>query len=131
MFIEYLSLSCSHAGLNWNAVPTMVSAPNPPLPPDLESKRKPPKKRQELPPKKSEFKWCIYIALLSKALYVHYIHPFTHTFIHRWRRKPCKAPTAHREQCGVQSLAQGHFDINSGGARIRTGNPSGFIPFVF
>ena len=36
-------------------------------------------------------KWCIfYIAPLSKALY---IHPFTHTFIHRWRRKPCKAPT--------------------------------------
>ena len=35
-------------------------------------------------------KWTTYIALLSKALYnVLLIHPF----IHRWQRKPCKAPT--------------------------------------
>ncbi|XP_039542240.1 THAP domain-containing protein 3-like [Pimephales promelas] len=44
-----------HAGLNWNAVPTMVNAPNPPPPPlDIEHKRKPPKTRQELPPKKRQ-----------------------------------------------------------------------------
>ncbi|KAJ8009245.1 hypothetical protein DPEC_G00086890 [Dallia pectoralis] len=40
-----------HAGLNWNAVPTIVNAPNPPPPLDIEHKRKPPKTRQELPPK--------------------------------------------------------------------------------
>ena len=34
---------------------------------------------------------------------------------------------AHREQLGVQSLSQGLFDINSGGARDRTGNLSGTL----
>ena len=56
---------------------------------------------------------------------MHYIH----TFIHRWQRKPCKSPTCTSGAIiGVQSLAQGHFDTNSGGARDRTGNravPSG------
>jgi len=49
---EHLSFSyyCSHAGLKWDAVPTMIDAPNPP--PPLELKRKPPKPRQELAPKK-------------------------------------------------------------------------------
>lgn len=42
----------SHAGLKWDAVPTMVNAPNPPPPLDLKLKRKPPKTRQELPPKR-------------------------------------------------------------------------------
>lgn len=41
-----------HAGLKWDAVPTMINGPN--SPPTVISKlrRKPPKKRQELPPKK-------------------------------------------------------------------------------
>ena len=29
---------------------------------------------------------------------------------HRWQRLPCKMPTAHQEQFGVQYLAQGHYD---------------------
>ncbi|KAJ8277142.1 hypothetical protein GJAV_G00071910 [Gymnothorax javanicus] len=41
-----------HAGLKWNAVPTRIDAPNPPLPLDLETRRKAPKKRQVLLPKK-------------------------------------------------------------------------------
>ncbi|XP_065149841.1 uncharacterized protein [Paramisgurnus dabryanus] len=45
--------SCDvHAGLKWNAVPTVVSAPDPPAPLDLKLKRKRPKKCQELPSKK-------------------------------------------------------------------------------
>ena len=56
-----------------------------------------------------------------KALYnTCHIHPFTHTFIHWWRRLPCKVPTAHQEQFGVQYLAQGHFDMQLGGAGILT-----------
>ena len=31
--------------------------------------------------------------------------------LHWWQRPPCKVPTAHQEQVGVQYLAQGHFDI--------------------
>ena len=58
---------------------------------------------------------------------MHYIHPFTHTFIHRGRRKPCKAPTYSPGALGVQSLAQGLFDTTSGGTRDRTGNPSGTL----
>ena len=49
--IKYFIIKNSHAGLNWNAVPTMVNAPNPPQPLDIEQRRKPPKTRQELPPK--------------------------------------------------------------------------------
>ena len=30
---------------------------------------------------------------------------------HRWQRPPCKVPTVQQEQCGVQYLAQGHFDM--------------------
>ena len=30
---------------------------------------------------------------------------------HWWQRLPCKVPTAHQEQFGVQYLAQGHFDM--------------------
>ena len=30
-----------------------------------------------------------------------HIYPFTHTFIHWWRRLPCKAPPAHQEQFGT------------------------------
>ncbi len=48
----FLVVPCSHAGLKWDAVPTIVNAPNPPPPLDLELKRKPPKTRQELPPKR-------------------------------------------------------------------------------
>nr|XP_055037397.1 52 kDa repressor of the inhibitor of the protein kinase-like [Misgurnus anguillicaudatus]XP_055037398.1 52 kDa repressor of the inhibitor of the protein kinase-like [Misgurnus anguillicaudatus] len=41
-----------HGGLNCDAVPTRIQAPNPPPPLDVERKRKPPKTRQELPRKK-------------------------------------------------------------------------------
>ena len=30
---------------------------------------------------------------------------------HRWQRLPCKVPTAHQEQFGVQYLAQGHVNM--------------------
>ena len=53
---------------------------------------------------------CIFIALL----YTCHIHPFTHTCIHWWRRLSCKAPSAHKEEFGVQYLVQGHFDMQLG-----------------
>lgn len=46
------ALPCSHAGLKWDAVPTMINGPNSPPPFISKLMRKPPKKRQELPPKK-------------------------------------------------------------------------------
>ena len=30
---------------------------------------------------------------------------------HWWQRPPCRVPTTHQEQFGVQYLAQGHFDM--------------------
>ena len=48
---------------------------------------------------------------------------FTHTFIHWWRRLPCKVPAAHQEQFGFQFLAQGHFNMQLSSARIQTSNP--------
>ena len=36
---------------------------------------------------------------------------------HWWQRPPCKEPTAHQEQFGVQYLAQGHFDMQLSSAR--------------
>ena len=62
------------------------------------------------------FKWtCIPVL---KALYSPcHIHPFTHTFIHWWRKLPCKVPTAHQKQFRVQYHAQGHFDMQLNPAR--------------
>ncbi|KAK7169962.1 hypothetical protein R3I94_000258 [Phoxinus phoxinus] len=51
-----------HAGLKWDAVPTMIDAPNPPPPLDLEFRRKPPKPRQELPPKKRKKINVVYLS---------------------------------------------------------------------
>ena len=51
------------------------------------------------------------------------IQPFTHFHIHWWRRPPCKVPTAHQEQLGVQYFAQGHFDMQLGGAGILPPDP--------
>ena len=52
---------------------------------------------------------------------VHHIHPHTHSYtdggVNHARHLP-----AHQEQLGVQCLAQGHFDTDSGGARVRTGD---------
>ncbi|KAK9966087.1 hypothetical protein ABG768_003217 [Culter alburnus] len=45
-----------HAGLKWNAVPTMVNDPDPPLPLDLRLRRKRSKTRQKLPLKKRQKK---------------------------------------------------------------------------
>ena len=56
-----------------------------------------------------------------KALYniASHIHPFMHTFTHRRRgRQPCKTSGALRVRC----LAQGHVDIQLGGAGDRTSN---------
>ena len=36
---------------------------------------------------------------------------------HWWQRLPCKVPTAHQEQFGVQNLAQGHFYMQLCSAR--------------
>ena len=36
------------------------------------------------------------------------------------QKLPCNVPTAHQEQFGVQCLAQGHFNMQLGGAGIRT-----------
>ena len=58
---------------------------------------------------------------LLKVLYnTCHIHPFTHTFIHWWQMLPRKVPAAHQEQFGVQYLAQGHFNMQLGGAGIQT-----------
>ena len=48
---------------------------------------------------------------------MHHIHPFTH----RCQGKPpCKEPTC--TSGAIWGLAQGHFDTDSGGTRVRTGN---------
>ena len=50
-----------------------------------------------------------------KTLYnTHQIHPFTNTLIHWWLRLPCKVPTAHQEQSGVQYHVQGFFSMQLG-----------------
>ena len=36
---------------------------------------------------------------------------------HWWERPPCKVPTTHREQFGVQQLPQGHFNMQLSSAR--------------
>ena len=41
---------------------------------------------------------------------------------HWWQRLPCKVPTAHHEQFGVQFIAQEHFNMQLGRARIQTGD---------
>ena len=64
---------------------------------------------------------CIFIALFqsnnsSKRCTIH--ATFTHS--HTYSYMPCKVPTAHQAQFGVQYLAQGHFDMQLGGVGIRT-----------
>ena len=44
------------------------------------------------------------------------------TLIQWWQRLQCNVPTAHQEQFGVPYVAQGHFYMQLGGARIRTSN---------
>ena len=51
------------------------------------------------------------------------IHTHTHSYTDGGGNH-ARHQTAHREQLGVQSLAQGLFDRNSGRARDRTGSPS-------
>ena len=65
---------------------------------------------------------CIFIALFQSTDYSKcftILATFTHTFIHWWQRVPCKAPTAYQEQFGVQYLAQGHLNMQLGGAGIQ------------
>ena len=72
-------------------------------------------------------KWCIHIVPLSKALYnVCALHSHMHSYTDG-RGNHARHQPAHQEQLGVQSLAQGLFDTNSGGARDPTGNPSGTL----
>ena len=70
-------------------------------------------------------KWCIYIAPLSKALHrgcaSHSPHSYTHSHTDA-RGNHARHQPVHREQFGVQCLAQGHFDTDSGGTRVWTGN---------
>ena len=50
---------------------------------------------------------------------------FTHSHVHSYTDGGgihARLQPDHREQLGVQSLDQGLFDTNSGGARDRTGN---------
>ena len=66
---------------------------------------------------------CIFVVLFqSNDSSKRHTHTHTHTHTHRWRRRPCRAPAAHQEQFGVQYLARGHFDMQLGGAGIRTGD---------
>jgi len=59
---------------------------------------------------------CIYIALLSKALYS--IASHSHPFVHRRRCQPCKVTTNTSGPVRVGwCLAQGHLDTWLGGAR--------------
>ena len=65
--------------------------------------------------------------LYLKALYRDCaLHSHTHSYTDGGGNHARHQP-AHREQLGVQSLAQGLFDSNSGGARDQTGNPSGTL----
>lgn len=47
----------------------------------------------------------------------------THPLLHWWQRLPRWAPTARREQFGVQYLAHGHFDTQLRVAGIWTSDP--------
>ena len=78
---------------------------------------------------KTHYKWTRISMVLFKSTYCSnlfyntcQIQPFTFTFIHWWQRLPCKVPTAHQEQFGVQYLAQGFFDMQLGEAGIQTSN---------
>ena len=56
------------------------------------------------------------------------LHCALHSHIHTLMvEETIRYQPAHREQLGVQSLAQGLFENNSGGARDQTGNPSGTL----
>ena len=61
--------------------------------------------------------------------HIHYIHPLIHTNIHTPMVEETMQgnQSAHQEQLGGQSLAQGLFVTNSGGARDQTVNPSGTL----
>ena len=54
-------------------------------------------------------------------------HTHIHTLMGDGGGNHARHQPAHREQLGVQSLAQGLFDTNSGGARDRTGNLPGTL----
>ena len=75
-------------------------------------------------------KWCIYIAPLIQGALHRLCLSFTHSHTHSYTDgggNHARHQPAHREQLGVQSLAQGLFDSNSGGARDRTGNLLGTL----
>ena len=74
----------------------------------------------------------LYSAFIQDALQcITATHSHTHSYTDGGGNHARHQP-AHREQLGVQSLAQGLFDINSGGARDPTGNLLGTFwePFV-
>ena len=64
----------------------------------------------------------MYFENITNTTLLRFIHSHTHTFIQWWQRLQCNVPTAHQEQFGVPYVAQGHFYMQLGGARIRTSN---------
>ena len=74
--------------------------------------------------------FILYSAFIRSALHrlcITSTHSHTHSYNDGGGNHARHQP-AHWEQLGVQSLAQGLFDTNSGGARDRNGNPSGNPP---
>ena len=65
-------------------------------------------------------KWLhLYSAFIQSALQrMPLIHPFTHTLMAVSYHARCWPD--HREQFGVQYLAKGHFDMQTGGAGDQT-----------
>ena len=64
-------------------------------------------------------KWFIYVAPLIQGAFHRYSFTHSHT---GGGGNHARHQLAHREQLGVQSLAQGLFETNSGGARDWTEN---------
>ena len=50
------------------------------------------------------------------------IHPFMHTFTHRWRSQPCNATASSPGAVRVRCFAQGHLNTRLGGAGDRPSN---------
>ena len=75
-------------------------------------------------------KWFIYIAHLIQGALQRLCITFTHSHTHSYTNgggNHARHQPAHREQLGVQSLAQGFVDTNTWGAQDRTGNLSGAL----
>ena len=73
-------------------------------------------------------KWCIYTySAFSQGAFHRLCSTFTHSFTDDGGNHARHQP-AHQEQLGVQSLDQGLWDTNSGGAQDWTGNLPWTLP---